>query len=120
MTGGSDNFAGIPLIPPALTRTGHLEEAYLMLMETGCPSFLHPVTMGAPTIWERWDAVRPDSTGITSLNHYALDVTVPEGTHTLVELPDGRTARSPAAATPSAAHCPGSRAPASRTLWTLR
>ncbi|MET7332268.1 family 78 glycoside hydrolase catalytic domain [Nonomuraea sp. NPDC005650] len=72
----STGFAGTPLMLPALSRTGHLEEAYLMLMETGCPSFLYPVTMGATTIWERWDAVLPDgtlnSTGMTSLNHYAL------------------------------------------------
>nr|BFE78084.1 hypothetical protein GCM10020093_006850 [Planobispora longispora] len=72
----STGFAGTPLILPALSRTGHLEEAYLLLLETGCPSFLYPITMGATTIWERWDAVRPDgtlnSTGMTSLNHYAL------------------------------------------------
>ncbi|MGW0197516.1 family 78 glycoside hydrolase catalytic domain [Nonomuraea sp. NPDC003201] len=72
----STGFAGTPLMLPALSRTGHLEEAYLMLMETGCPSFLYPVTMGATTIWERWDAILPDgtlnSTGMTSLNHYAL------------------------------------------------
>ncbi len=47
---------------------------------TGCPSFLYPVTMGATTIWERWDSVRPDgtinSTGMTSLNHYALGAVV--------------------------------------------
>jgi alpha-L-rhamnosidase len=32
--------------------------------------------MGATTIWERWDSIRPDGTinpsGMTSLNHYAL------------------------------------------------
>jgi alpha-L-rhamnosidase len=72
----STGFAGTPLMLPALTKTGHLEEAYLLLTETGCPSFLYPLTMGATTIWERWDAIRPDgalnATGMTSLNHYAL------------------------------------------------
>ncbi|MEV0228138.1 family 78 glycoside hydrolase catalytic domain [Nonomuraea sp. NPDC050786] len=72
----STGFAGTPLMLPALSRTGHLEEAYLMLMETGCPSFLYPVIMGATTIWERWDAIAPDGTlkpsGMSSLNHYAL------------------------------------------------
>ncbi|WP_049559610.1 alpha-L-rhamnosidase [Nonomuraea sp. SBT364] len=72
----STGFAGTPLLLPALSRTGHLTEAYLLLMETGCPSFLYPVSMGASTIWERWDAILPDgtlnSTGMTSLNHYAL------------------------------------------------
>jgi len=36
--------------------------------------------MGATTIWERWDSVRPDGTinpsGMTSLNHYALGAVV--------------------------------------------
>ncbi|WP_230594671.1 alpha-L-rhamnosidase [Rhodococcoides fascians] len=72
----STGFAGTPLVADALSSTGHTVEAYAMLMETGCPSFLYPVTMGATTIWERWDSIRPDGTinpsGMTSLNHYAL------------------------------------------------
>jgi alpha-L-rhamnosidase len=72
----STGFAGTPLLTDALSATGHLAEAYLLLMQKGCPSFLYPVTMGATTIWERWDAVLPDgslnATGMTSLNHYAL------------------------------------------------
>jgi alpha-L-rhamnosidase len=76
----STGFAGTPLVTDALTLTGHLDEAYLLLLETGCPSFLYPVTMGATTIWERWDSIRPDGTinpsGMTSLNHYALGAVV--------------------------------------------
>ena len=76
----STGFAGTPLVTDALSRTGHLDEAYLLLLETGCPSFLYPVTMGATTIWERWDSIRPDGTinpsGMTSLNHYALGAVV--------------------------------------------
>ena len=72
----STGFAGTPLVTDALSATGHLDEAYLLLLETECPSFLYPVTMGATTIWERWDSVRPDGSinpsGMTSLNHYAL------------------------------------------------
>ena len=72
----STGFAGTPLITDALSSTGHLEEAYELLMQTRSPSFLYPVTMGATTIWERWDSVLPDgtvnATGMTSLNHYAL------------------------------------------------
>ncbi len=72
----STGFAGTPHVADALTSTGHVQEAYLLLLEEGCPSFLSPVTMGATTIWERWDSVLPDgtlnSTGMTSLNHYAL------------------------------------------------
>ena len=76
----STGFAGTPLVTDALSATGHLAEAYLMLMETKSPSFLYPVTMGATTIWERWDSVRPDGSihpsGMTSLNHYALGAVV--------------------------------------------
>ncbi|EFC83935.1 alpha-L-rhamnosidase [Parafrankia sp. EUN1f] len=69
-------FAGTPLVAHALSRTGQLDTAYRLLLQTECPSFLYPVTQGATTIWERWDAIRPDGslndTGMTSLNHYAL------------------------------------------------
>ncbi|AXB45237.1 glycoside hydrolase family 78 protein [Amycolatopsis albispora] len=72
----STGFAGTPYVCEALSRTDHLDEAYLVLLETGCPSFLYPVTMSATTIWERWDAIRPDGTlhpsGLGSHNHYAL------------------------------------------------
>lgn len=76
----STGFAGTPLVTDALSRTGHLDEAYLLLTEKSCPSFLYPITMGATTIWERWDSIRPDGTlnpsGMTSLNHYALGAVV--------------------------------------------
>ncbi|OXM59791.1 glycoside hydrolase family 78 protein [Amycolatopsis vastitatis] len=72
----STGFAGTPLITDALSGTGHLVEAYELLLQKKPPSFLYPVTMGATTIWERWDSILPDgtlnSTGMTSLNHYAL------------------------------------------------
>jgi alpha-L-rhamnosidase len=69
-------FVGTPLICDALTDTGHLDTAYRLLLQTECPSWLYPVTMGATTIWERWDSLRPDGSlnpgGMTSFNHYAL------------------------------------------------
>ncbi|NGO77637.1 family 78 glycoside hydrolase catalytic domain [Streptomyces sp. YC504] len=69
-------FVGTPLICDALTDTGHTDVAYRLLTQTACPSWLYPVTMGATTIWERWDSLRPDGTlnpgGMTSFNHYAL------------------------------------------------
>jgi alpha-L-rhamnosidase len=69
-------FAGTPVICDALAETGHLAEAYAMLLETECPSWLYPVTRGATTIWERWDSLLPNgrvnSGGMTSFNHYAL------------------------------------------------
>ncbi|MFB9635902.1 alpha-L-rhamnosidase [Streptomyces spiralis] len=69
-------FVGTPLICDALTDTGHLDVAYRLLTQTECPSWLYPVTMGATTVWERWDSMRPDGSlnpgGMTSFNHYAL------------------------------------------------
>lgn len=69
-------FAGTPFITHALTQTGHLEDAYRLLLQTECPSWLYPVTMGATTIWERWDSMLPDGTinpgQMTSFNHYAF------------------------------------------------
>ena len=72
----STGFAGTPFITDALTRTGHLDDAYRLLLQTECPSWLYPVTMGATTVWERWDSMLPDGTinpgEMTSFNHYAL------------------------------------------------
>jgi alpha-L-rhamnosidase len=69
-------FAGTPYIMDALSATGHFEEAYLLLLQREVPSWLYPVTMGATTIWERWDSMLPDGTinpgQMTSFNHYAL------------------------------------------------
>ncbi|MFJ2235050.1 glycoside hydrolase family 78 protein [Streptomyces sp. NPDC087859] len=69
-------FVGTPLICDALTRTGHADTAYRLLLQQECPSWLYPVTMGATTVWERWDSLLPDGTvnpsGMTSFNHYAL------------------------------------------------
>ena len=53
-------FAGTPGILHALAGSGHLQLAYRMLQEKGCPSFLYPITMGATTVWERWDSMLPD------------------------------------------------------------
>lgn len=72
----STGFSGTPLVTDALSSTGHLDAAYRLLRQTESPSFLYPITMGATTVWERWDSVLPDgtvnATGMTSLNHYAL------------------------------------------------
>jgi alpha-L-rhamnosidase len=69
-------FVGTPLICDALCKTGHYAIAYRLLMQQECPSWLYPVTMGATTIWERWDSMLPDgsinSGEMTSFNHYAL------------------------------------------------
>lgn len=69
-------FVGTPLITDALARTGHLDAAARLLTQTETPSWLYPVTMGATTVWERWDSMLEDGTinpgEMTSFNHYAL------------------------------------------------
>ncbi|MDX2967843.1 alpha-L-rhamnosidase [Kribbella solani] len=72
----STGFVGTPLVTDALADTGHPDLAYRLLLQTGCPSWLYAVTMGATTIWERWDSMLPDGSinpgQMTSFNHYAL------------------------------------------------
>lgn len=72
----STGFAGTPFVLDALTLTGHLDDAYALLLQRECPSWLYPVTQGATTIWERWDSMLADGTvnpgEMTSFNHYAL------------------------------------------------
>lgn len=76
----STGFAGTPFVTDALTATGNLDDAYRLLLQTENPSWLYPVTMGASTIWERWDSMLPDGTinpgEMTSFNHYALGAVV--------------------------------------------
>jgi alpha-L-rhamnosidase len=41
-------FAGTPSVCDALTVTGQLDQAYRLLLQRECPSWLYPVTMGPP------------------------------------------------------------------------
>ncbi|KAF5014614.1 hypothetical protein F66182_14335, partial [Fusarium sp. NRRL 66182] len=72
----STGFVGTPLILPALTTAGFSSLAYRMLLEKHCPSWIYPITAGATTIWERWDALLPDGKlnpgQMLSFNHYAF------------------------------------------------
>jgi alpha-L-rhamnosidase len=68
-------FLGTPYLCHVLSRFGYTDLAYTLLLQKTYPSWLYPVTMGATTIWERWDGQKPDSTfqapGMNSFNHYA-------------------------------------------------
>jgi alpha-L-rhamnosidase len=68
-------FLGTPHLNHVLSEFGYHEDAYKLLMREQYPSWLYPVTMGATTIWERWDGMKPDSTfqseSMNSFNHYA-------------------------------------------------
>jgi alpha-L-rhamnosidase len=69
-------FLGTPLLLDALTDTGHFDLAAQLLGQDTLPSWLYPVTMGATTIWERWDSLLPTGDvnpgDMTSFNHYAF------------------------------------------------
>lgn len=68
-------FIGTPYILHALSSNGESELAYKLLLNKEYPSWLYPVTMGATTVWEHWDGIRPDgvlwSRDMNSYNHYA-------------------------------------------------
>jgi alpha-L-rhamnosidase len=68
-------FLGTPYLCHVLSRYGYNDVAYTLLLQETYPSWLYPVKMGATTIWERWDGIKPDSTfqtpGMNSFNHYA-------------------------------------------------
>lgn len=68
-------FLGTPYLCHVLTRFGYLDLAYTLLQQESYPSWLYPVKMGATTIWERWDGIKPDGSfqvpSMNSYNHYA-------------------------------------------------
>ena len=75
-------FLGTPLVLPALTAGGHVDQAYQLLLNPEPPGWLYQVRQGATTMWERWDAIQPDGSihpgdmasgadGMLSFNHYA-------------------------------------------------
>ncbi|WP_194397306.1 family 78 glycoside hydrolase catalytic domain [Microbacterium atlanticum] len=72
----STGFVGTPIICDALVLAGKPDHAYRLLLQDQLPSWLYPVSMGATTIWERWDSMLPDGSinpgDMTSFNHYAL------------------------------------------------
>ena len=73
-------FVGTPIICDALVAVGAVDTAYHLLLQEQFPSWLYPVTMGATTIWERWDSMLPNGEinpgEMTSFNHYALGAVV--------------------------------------------
>ncbi len=68
-------FLGINFLNPVLSDIGESELAYKLLMQKEYPSWLYPVTLGATSIFERWDGLKETTDGgLTtrgSLNHYA-------------------------------------------------
>ena len=73
----STGFLGVRPLLPALSATGHGDEAYKLLLSTTYPSWGYEVINGANTVWERWNSyVKGDgftnNAGMNSFNHYAF------------------------------------------------
>ena len=68
-------FVGTPYLMHVLSDIGETELAYDLLFRKEFPSWCYPITMGATTMWERWNGQKPDGTFATaemnSFNHYA-------------------------------------------------
>lgn len=68
-------FLGTPYLCHVLSRFGYTDIAYRLLLQDSYPSWLYPVKMGATTIWERWDGIKPDGSfeavTMNSFNHYS-------------------------------------------------
>ena len=66
---------------PLLADNGEAKLAFDLLLQEECPGWMYQVKRGATTVWERWDALRPDGTvneskmsddNMVSFNHYAF------------------------------------------------
>lgn len=73
----STGFLGVKPLLPALSATGHSDEAYKLLLSTEYPSWGFEVVNGANTIWERWNSYVKgkgfeNNAGMNSFNHYAF------------------------------------------------
>lgn len=68
-------FVGTPYLLHALSENGYSDLAYKLLLRDEYPSWLYSVKMGATTVWEHWDGMKPDGTmwsdRMNSFNHYA-------------------------------------------------
>ena len=68
-------FIGTPFACLTLSENGKHDLAGRLLLQEDDPSWLYEVKMGATTIWERWNSIRPDGSfnpaNMNSLNHYA-------------------------------------------------
>ncbi|MBN2685011.1 MAG: family 78 glycoside hydrolase catalytic domain [Pontiellaceae bacterium] len=68
-------FLGTPRLLPALGNIGRTDLAMKLLQNEDYPSWGFPISMGATTMWERWNSISPDGTfgdvSMNSFNHYA-------------------------------------------------
>ncbi|KAB0472187.1 glycoside hydrolase family 78 protein [Ralstonia insidiosa] len=71
----STGFLGTPRLLSTLSENGRADVAYRLLLQTSFPSWGYQIAKGGTTMWERWDAIRPNGSfqdpGMNSFNHYA-------------------------------------------------
>ena len=66
-------FVSTPFLLNVLCENGHQNLAYKLFFQKKCPSWLYEVEHGATSIWESWNAIRPDGKILpVSYNHYAF------------------------------------------------
>lgn len=66
-------FLSTPYLLDALCRIDKREEAYKLLYQEKCPSWLYEIEHGATSIWESWENYNSDGDPKKiSYNHYAL------------------------------------------------
>ncbi len=71
----STGFLGVKALLPALSKTGHTQTAYKLLLNTGYPSWGYEIENGATTIWERWNSYTRNEgfvAGMNSFSHYSF------------------------------------------------
>lgn len=64
-------FLSTSMLLPVLCAHGRPDVAYRLLMQDTAPSWLFPVSVGATTIWEKWDGNDASGHASQSQNHYA-------------------------------------------------
>lgn len=65
-------FLGTPYLLIELSKSGHSDVAYRLLLQTTYPSWFYMIDHGATTMWERWNGdQKMDDPSMNSFNHYA-------------------------------------------------
>jgi len=68
-------LVGTPYLLHELSRYGHTDIAWSLLLRKEYPGWLYSVSRGATTVWEHWDGIKPDGSfwddDMNSYNHYA-------------------------------------------------
>lgn len=68
-------FLGTPWLLPALCKIGREDLAMQLLLNEDYPSWGFPISIGATTMWERWNSIRANGefgpVDMNSFNHYA-------------------------------------------------